>query len=345
MFSTEEIRIDSHKLMFHPARVAQWQAADTWEKAKEVFPIYIEVSPVGACNHRCTFCAVDYIGYKSVMLEAGRLCDTILDMSSLGVKSVMFAGEGEPLLHKDIDRINVFASAYLDTSFTTNGVLLNKLESLDKCTWLRVSLNGGTAKTYATIHRTKEKDFETVWTNIREAVKRKGNCLLGVQTLLLPEVVNEIQTLYDRCDEAGVDYLTVKPYSQHKSSLTHQYEGARPLPPVVKERNCKFIFREQTYENQTPNEKCHATPNFWAYIMASGDVYSCSAYLLNERFRLGNVENQSFSEIWQGARREANWHYVREKLDIHECRVNCRMARVNEYLEELTQGPIGVNFI
>ena len=339
-------RIDSHKLHFHPKRVVQWREADTWEKAKEVFPIYVEISPAGGCNHSCTFCAVDYIGYKSRMLDTENLKETIFEMSGLGVKSVMFAGEGEPLLHQDMDEINDFSAIHLDTAFTTNGVLLNKLETIDQCTWVRISVNGGTKKTYATIHRTKDKDWDTVWTNIAKAAIRKGNCALGVQTLLLPEVLPEIQQLYDRCNDLGVDYLIVKPYSQHKFSFTHKYEKDRPDAPDVKERSCKFIFREQTYETQSiPNEKCHATPNFWAYIMASGDVYSCSAYLLDERFRLGNIQTQSFNEIWQGALREANWHFVRETIDISECRVNCRMARVNEYLEELKAGPVGVNFI
>ncbi|MFH1236017.1 MAG: SPASM domain-containing protein, partial [Parcubacteria group bacterium] len=91
--------------------------------------------------------------------------------------------------------------------------------------------------------------------------------------------------------------------------------------------------------------RCHATPDFWAYIMANGEVYSCSAYLLDNRFKLGNINDQSFRGIWHGFLREKNWRFVREKLDIRECRVNCRMARVNEYLEDLKRGPVGVNFI
>ena len=44
-------RIDSHKLMYHPDRIAQWQTAgDEWEKAKSVYPLYVEIAPAGACN-------------------------------------------------------------------------------------------------------------------------------------------------------------------------------------------------------------------------------------------------------------------------------------------------------
>lgn len=339
-------RVDGEKIQFHPERVVQWKKAKTWEEAKNVYPIYVEISPVGACNHRCTFCAVDYIGYKSNMLDAGLLGNRLLEMGSLGVKSVMFAGEGEPLLHKDINEMVTAADvAGIDVSFTTNGVLLDKLD-LTGVSWVKVSLNAGTKKTYAKVHRTKEKDFDTVWTNIYEAAKRKGNCDLGVQMLLLPENVHEVQELYDRCNDLGVDYLVVKPYSQHKKSLTHEYEGQKPPEPSVIERGCKFIFRKETYETQTiPYKKCRATPNFWAYIMATGDVYSCSAYLLDDRFNLGNINLHSFSDIWTGPARQKNWNFVRESLDIHECRVNCRMDKVNRYLDELVVGPHGVNFI
>ena len=87
--------IDSHKLVYHPQRVAQFlDAGDDWELAKQVYPIYVEVSPVGACNHRCTFCAVDYIGYKSLRLDAGMFTERVSEMGELGVP---VDAEGQPV--------------------------------------------------------------------------------------------------------------------------------------------------------------------------------------------------------------------------------------------------------
>lgn len=328
----DKLRIDGQKLEFHPHRVAQWlDAKDDWEKAKRVYPIYLEVSPVGACNHRCSFCAVDYIGYKAVMLDANIWAERIAEMSCLGIKSVMFAGEGEPLLHK---RINEFVAdtrrVHVDVAFTTNGVLLDKLETVDQCSWIKVSVNSGTRATYAKVHRTKEKDWDAVWTNIREAVKRKGKCIIGVQMVCLPENAGEEEELQARCDDAGVDYCVLKPYSQHKFSITKQYEGYKP---VLLPNNGKTVVRHEAIKTEGHEyEKCSATPYFWAYIMASGDVYSCSAYLLDDKFRLGNICTSNFRGIWEGDRRRENWRFTRESLDIRECRVNCRMDKANRYL-------------
>ncbi len=329
----DKFRIDSHKLEFHPHRVAAWRdSGDDWEKAKKVYPIYVEVSPMGACNHRCTFCAVDYIGYKaSNKLDWLLLNARLEEMGKLGIKSVMFAGEGEPLLHLDINLMVAGANfAGIDSAFTTNGILLDHLEVLDKCSWGKVSVNAGTRETYAKVHRTKEKDWDALWRNIRDAVKRKGDCTLGVQMVCLPENAGEEKELQALCDDAGVDYLDFTPYSQHKMSITRQYEGFKPINLPKSQRT---VIREEAIKTEGHEyEKCNATPFFWAYIMASGDVYSCSAYLLDDRFRLGSINTHSFRQIWEGEKRKANWQLVRQTLDIKECRVNCRMDKANRYL-------------
>lgn len=342
----DKFRIDSHKLQFHPRYVSRWlDGKDSWESAKSIYPLYVEVSPMGACNHRCTFCAVDYIGYKTNQLDADMLGERLHEMGKLGVKSVMFAGEGEPLLHKRINDMVLSAkTSGIDVAFTTNGVLLDKLDMLDQCSWVKVSLNAGTKETYARIHQTKEKDWETVWASIHRAASRKGSCTLGVQMVVLPDNESETRQLQSLCDDAGVDYLVLKPYSQHKFSLTRQYEGWKPV--AMPQSSKRLVVREESIATtEIPYDKCQATPYAWAYIMATGDVYSCSAYLLDERFKLGNIASQTFQEIWEGERRKENWAFVRNGLNISECRVNCRMDKVNRYLNELTQPGPHVNFV
>mgnify|MGYP001586059477 CR=1 FL=1 len=355
----DQFRIDSQKLIFHPHRVAQWlDGKDSWETAKEIYPLYVEISPVGACNHRCTFCAVSYIGYQSVRLDAHMLVDRLHEAGSLGIKSVMFAGEGEPLLHNGINQIVAAAHiSAIDVSFTTNGTLLNKLD-LENISWVKVSLNAGTRETYAQVHQTKEKDWDVVWRNLADAAQRRTDCTVGVQTLLLPENENEILLLAERCRDAGADYLVIKPYSQHKFSLDHtrQYEGIDYSKYGTLEESLKrletddfkVMFRSASMKSVNepiPYSKCQATPFTWAYLMASGDLYGCSAYLLDDRFNYGNLNTLSFREVWQGEKRKANWDYVRNHLDIHECRQSCRMDKANRYLTDLVNGVPHQNFI
>ena len=267
----------------------------------------------------------------------------------LGIKSVMFAGTGEPLIHKRIAYITATAAAHgLDVAFTTNGVLLDRLgETLEVCTWVKVSLNAGTPETYAAVHKTDVKDWDKVWRNIRDAVKRKGNCTLGVQCVVLPENCYEMRGLASMCADAGVDYLVLKPYSQGTFSITRKYEGTdykamrSYLQGVTEFSNDTFkvVYRSDSMQQESEAhkyDKCRATPVFWVYAMADGRVFTCSAHLLDERFCIGNLNEQSFQEIWEGDRRRENWALMRH-FNIKQCRLNCRMDKPNRYLADFTR--------
>jgi GTP 3',8-cyclase len=365
----DHYRIDSHKLVYHPIRVAEFLRAEgQWDSAKSVYPIYVEIAPVGACNHRCTFCSVDYIGYKAVSLDLAILRERLKEMGQLGIKSIMYAGEGEPLLHRHINEIvEATHAAGIDVAFTTNAVLLDQAfleRSLDKTQWIKVSLNAGTAETYGQIHRCKPKDFAKVTANLKKAIEFRNaqqiGCTIGVQTLLLPENQDELETLAALCrDELGVDYLVIKPYSQHLSSTTRVYEnldyhGVDALQHTLEQYQTdrfNVIFRRHTMNKYTEDpsqryRKCYSTPFFWAYVMADGSVYGCSAYLLDDKFNYGNLNTHSFQDIWEGEKRKQSYEYVRNQLDIKDCRKNCRMDEVNRYLYSLKEQRVQhVNFI
>lgn len=358
--------IDSHKLTYHPERAAALiEGRGDWEKARDIYPIYMEIAPIGACNHRCVFCAVDYIGYKTMSLDMEMMRQRLPELGRLGVKSIMYAGEGEPLLHKQINEmIALTKCSGIDVSLTTNASLMPKNfceEALPHVSWIKVSINAGTAETYAAIHRTKPAHFDLTVANLRRmAEARKADNLavtLGAQILLLPENAGEIRQLAEICRDIGIDYLVVKPYSQHHFSLTRTYEGIHYDDFVKMGQDLadlgtdsfNVIFRANTMRKYSSSDRypcCYSVPFLWGYIMADGTVSGCSAYLLDKRFEYGNINETSFQEIWHGEKRKAGYHFVMNELNIEECRRNCRMDEINRYLYQIIDNrPAHVNFI
>ncbi|MEI8176344.1 MAG: radical SAM protein [Candidatus Omnitrophota bacterium] len=353
----DTFRIDSHKLVHHLDRLHDWS------KGIDIYPVYMEISPAGSCNHRCIFCALDYLEYKPRFLETGVLTKCIADAAAKGLKSVMFAGEGEPLLHKDITRIVAFCSRKkVDTAITTNGVLLTEKIApalLKHLSWLRVSFNGATAASYARIHRTKPEDFTRVGANLTRAIRirdrERYRCTIGAQFLLIEENFNEVIRMASLAERIGLDYLIIKPYSQHPLSKNRlggklDYRALlgieKKLARFTKGR-CEIVFRAHTMtklHEKKPYGKCLGLP-FWAYLNTDGDIYGCSCFLGDERFRYGNIYRTSFESIWKGKRRMAFNTMMRTRWDIGRCRQACRMDEINRFLWELKNPPAHVNFI
>jgi radical SAM protein with 4Fe4S-binding SPASM domain len=350
-------RIDSHKMIFHVDRVASWL------QGKTVCPIYLEIAPCGSCNHRCIFCAVDYLNYKTSFLDVDILKNMIHRAAACGVKSVMYAGEGEPLLHKNIASIvEVTKKAGIDVSITTNGVFLDKKlcgKILKHLSWIRVSLNAGSEKNYERVHRARPGDFLRVLDNLKNAVsikkRSKLKTVIGVQLLLIPENVGEVLFLARVLKKIGVDYLTIKPYSQHPLSGSRLHSGFAYQDHAalekrlrqLEDKNFKIIYRFDTMERlgKTKDyEHCFGLP-FWAYVNACGDVYACSAFLGKKEFIYGNIYLSTFDKIIKGARRKAILHKAATRLDVNKCREVCRLDKINSYLRELKDPGPHVNFI
>ena len=344
-----EYRIDSHKLMFHPHRVSDWL------RGEPIYPVYVEICPYGGCNHRCVFCAYNYTQYKPISLDTGCLEQTIKNMGAVGVRAVMYAGEGEPLLHKDIAHIiNHTKQSGMDVAVTTNGVMFTQ-EFSGRClaalSWIKVSVDAGTPETYATLHGTRAKDFFTVLDNLETAVRVRSenhyDCAIGAQALLLPQNADQLRPLAEHLVQRGVDYLVVKPFTGHPYregdaedlEYSNILRGVEEALSSFDSEGFRVIVRADAFsrlEKRRQYGECHAL-DFWAFIDARGDVYACSNFLKNGDYVYGNIYEEPFEKIWNSRKRI--------EVDMSCCRSICRMDKINQYLWELKHPPKHINFI
>lgn len=352
---SENIRMDSHKLLYHPERVAAWQ------RGENIYPIELEIGLTNACNHRCIFCAVDYTGYQPVMFDADILKARIKEFSKKGVKSIIYAGEGEPLLNKHApDLINETKKNQMDVALSTNGVLLSpevSRDCLSSLTWIRFSTAAIRNHTYEKIHQCRPGDLQIVLNHMQEAVnikkKQRLSTTIGVQLLLLPENKTEVVEMAKEMKRIGVDYFTIKPFSQHPSSgnilqvdYQEMLEVEKELTEIATE-NYKIYFRAHSMEKlvcERAYEKCLALP-FMVYIDAKGNLWPCIVFMGQSELSYGNLNEETFQQIWEGTRRKKLIQHF-EQMDLKSnCRELCRLDEMNKYLNELQHPGLHVNFI
>lgn len=352
---SENIRMDSHKLIYHPERVAAWL------RGGGVYPIELEVGLSGACNHRCIFCNFDYMGYQTNYLDTEIYLRDLKDMAENGVKSIIYAGEGEPLLHKDAPFIfNRTKELGVSSALSTNGVFLTKNmaeECLGSMTWVRYSIAAATDKTYEMIQTAREGDLQRVYKNLADAVavKRTQNLsvTLGAQMLLLEENKDEAVLLAKNLREIGIDYLAIKPFMQNplaKHRRQVDYSESSEIEREVRELETDSFtihFRHNAIKNiaqEKPYDVCYALP-FMTRIDAKGDVFPCITFVGKPEFLYGNIYKSTFDEIWRSKRTKEVMNKFQGKFLHENCQKGCRLDEMNKYLHELKHPGAHVDFI
>lgn len=354
----DKYKTDGHKLLYHVSRVNNWLGN------KQVYPIYMEISPVKICNHRCIFCAYDYLRNKNQRIKTSVLLSFIDEIAACGVKSLLYAGEGEPLLHPDIGKFIVRSkNKGIDVGLFTNGQLLNKELAeiiLPALTFIRFSFNGGIRENYALIHNVKPHIFDKVIDNIKTAVaikkKNKLETDIGLQFVLLPENVDYLIEAIKALKDTGIDYFTVKPFVQQSESQfyhVNNHISSEKINQVFEQaksfsdKDFKVIVRERSFEEYGKRryKRCYGT-TFISVLNSAGDIATCLPYWDNEKFVFGNINVDSFRNIWENDKRKKIVDYLECKLDTKLCPPNCRVNSINEYLSNIKNRDVKhINFI
>lgn len=351
----DNIRLDSHKLLYHPKAVSKWL------EGENIYPIELEAGLTNACNHRCIFCAVDYTGYKAKFINKEVLLKNLEEISKRGLKSVIYAGEGEPLLHKEAPEIiNKTKYFGLDVAMSTNGAMLKPevaKEILPCLTWVRFSTASIENNSYNKIHRCKEGDLDKVLFHMQEAVKLKRDknlkVTIGVQLLLMEDNKDQLLDMAKLLKEIGVDYFTVKPFSKHpkmQSIVEVNYDEMLQLESGLKDFETdkfKVYFRANAMKKlklKREYNTCYGLP-FMVYLDVEGDLYPCIAFMGDKNYSYGNINNEDFIKIWEGEVRKSIIEKFTDKDLDSQCREICRLDEINRYLHSIVNHGEHINFI
>ena len=333
---------DGHKLSLYPREVNLVLDGDLDHSLLQV-----EIGVTNLCNHRCSYCSVDWINRDGTFIKREAMLNALRDMAEMGVEAVYFAGEGEPLLHKDFPEFVQEASKLgMGVSMSTNGSRLSEEISkqiLPYLSWIRIGVDAATPETYAKVHGLGPQNFQRVIDNLTIAakIKKENNYSvdIGVQALLLEENILEIVPLAEIIKETGVDNIQIKPFAQHPFAKVRDnsliLSGIKEGVEELDDENFKVVYREATIKrvsNPAAEYKECLGLAFWTLIDAAGNVIPCNPCYDKPDFSFGNIHEQSFKEIWFGEKRKE----VMKNLKRTGCKeYRCRPDIFNRYMHRI----------
>jgi len=263
----------------------------------------------------------------------------------------------------------------LDMALGTNGYLLKeeRLEQiLAALTYLRFNISAAIPDRYAKVHGCEKECYFIVIDIIKACVKikreRNLNVTLGLQMVLLPEVLDQIIPLARLGKEIGVDYFVIKHCSDDESgSLGVDYSKYNDMVDILKKAetfsNEKYLVKAKWSKILSGGKRnysqCYGPP-FIMQFSGSGLVAPCGM-LFNDKYKkyhIGNIVDTPFKAIWKSDR---YWEVINliasKEFDARTmCGSLCLQHKVNECLwalkhenavldkKEFNQ-PMHINFI
>ncbi|HHT9159543.1 MAG TPA: radical SAM protein [Candidatus Brocadiaceae bacterium] len=355
--------MDGHKLYWHLDRV------NDWLNGKRIAPLHIDVGLSKGCNIKCEYCfgAIQRNIYRKGFQEyfpREPLLQYMKEAGELGVRSMAFIGEAEPLLNPHVyEAIIEGKRVGVDISLGTNGILFDSgkegEEALEHLTWIRFNISAASDAAYRRIHSSKEFDtaVEKIRFCVNTRIKKNLDVTIGLQMVLTPSNVDQVIPLSKLGNELGVDYLVIKQCSDTVDnslgifSRLGEYDN---FTNILKEAenistedyNIIVKWGKISSKGKRSYDQCHGVP-FLLYSSGDGKLYPCGAFFdfKEEEYRMGDLVKQSFKEIFKSDR---YWKVVDKvkQIDVHKaCYSGCKTHSINEFLWMLKHPPEHVNFV
>lgn len=237
------------------------------------------------CNYACPHC-IDKSIVKSkeeninYEMNYEKITSLLLELRSVGARNIELTGGGEPTLFSRFDDFcrYVYGIGY-SLALVTNGSYLHHYFKLFKeihFSWVRVSLDAGTAQTYSKLHGVREETFKEVIYNM-ERISQYTN--LGISYIICNTNANELKKAYILASEVGAKYFEVKPMRSTKNNevLEESHSLMVELNKLKEEENSKTKIISPV---ESLNMKHILGQRCWASdlrtVLTPGGMYRCT---------------------------------------------------------------------
>lgn len=310
----------------------------------EFGPKTVHIDLVNRCNTRCITCwhhsalrerqPVDWMRQE---FDSERFLTLLDELCSMGLKSLILSGMGEPTLHTHFEEMLRQALARdLEVTVITNGLFqsfpLDALKTSHGSLTLLLSLNGYDEASWNAFHaQMPPNGFQIVRQNINRVIEAGGRVKLVF--VVIEQNALELPKMVKLGHELGACALSFKLASLDGPTLSLALTAATreickrlSLPQAMGLARRLNIttdldgFAAQLESSDgvrtAPIEKigCHLG-RLYARVDVSSQTYFCC----NTSMVTGSIENQSFSSVWRGE----CWESMRAALDRKEFFPGC----------------------
>ena len=277
------------------------------------YPLMATLTLYNNCPDHCRGCFNAHQNDNKI-ISKDVLRRLLEDLASGGTKVIKVAGR-EPTAYPYLEELFIWCKELgLQTVMITSGAFISRYKEILRthCDFLRVSLNANEAKTHHDIHNpiAEADDYNTRVESLKSIVRdRKLNGLItGTSFLIRDEITeNEFYPFAKKCKEMGVDFVRfsrINYFNNKENILPEKVLKAFELNDLTFNVRYHQQFVEKNETKSTVG--CPALLSR-VVILADGSVVSChSSRVFNSNginSVYGNINRQSFKDIWTGSER------------------------------------------
>ncbi len=224
--------------------------------APRIAPISINLDLTTACNFRCDHCIDWDILNTKFNHDEQVLKDSLREMNSRGLRSVILIGGGEPTVYPGFsDMVRFIKELDMQVAVVSNGSgnrkIMEVADCLDERDWVRLSLDSGTNDTFIRMHNpvNKKLTLESICEWVPRIKEKNPNFIYGFSFIIvwkgaereedvkLVENIHEMATATKLARDHGFDYISMKPF------LVRSESGSEVMDPEKAEQEMAAMTR------------------------------------------------------------------------------------------------------